>query len=509
MPNILGLGGLNTSSGTNKLIAGFTNDLIDVDAGTGFGLNLTSTNNCEFDSMLDSLFFQNFNHTPLTYNGSVWTNKHVKHTPIAKYLKEFDERMYLGHVKINSTTYASRVMYSGLPTIDSAGNYTINWEFQSGINGVIVANTNRFTAANAGFKTYGIKVGDPLTIESGANAGVYTVSRISDDQRIDVLETFTTAQSSVTYWVGSNWFDVRTDNSDTLKGISENSSNLLLYKTDTLHRFNKSTLKKVRGPGTSSGRSIVHFPEKDINIYFHGSIKDRTGFYLYNGVESINISGAIQPFIDAISATNYSLVVGWGEGDVYRAYVGDIDNENSSNDAYNISDNKVVLSYSISDNKWSIDPISDNIKCAGTMREDNQLKVFFGNDSSEVFITPSGYSFDGDPIRFAYETKVIYPRGSEIVNFFTRLKIIARDSARVSVSYKLWGTPFDVDQSWNGLANLTRDMSDIEIPRKHSRASGIQLRFEEYGTVEPVPTIEKITVFSTADTAETPEKKSQ
>ena len=507
MPNIKGIGGLNTSSGTDKLIAGFTNDLIDVDAGTGFGLNLTSTNNCEFESFLDSLFFQNFNHTPLTYNGSVWTNEHVKHTPLAKYLKEFRERMYVAGIKINSTTYASRVWYSDLPTIDSAGNYTIQWGFQSGANGSVTANTNRFRAANAGFKTYGIRVGDPLTIESGANAGVYTVSRISDDQMVEVLEDFTTTQGSITYWVGSNWFDVRTDNSDIIQGISENSSNLLLFKTDTLHRYNLTNLKTVRGPGTSSGRSIVYFPEKNINIYFHGSIKDRTGFYLYDGSNAVNISRAIQPFIDGISASNYNVVIGWAEGDVYRAYVGNLSNENSANEAYNISESKVVLSYSIPDNKWSIDPITDTIKCAGTMREDNQLKVFIGNDSSEVFVTPSGYSFDDDPIRFAYETGVIYPRGSEVMNFFTRAKVIARDAGRVSVSYKLWGKPFDVDQTWTGLRDLKTDMSELTIPGHHARASGIQFRFEEYGTKEPVPTIEKITVFSTPDTLDTPEKK--
>ncbi|KKK98855.1 hypothetical protein LCGC14_2638570, partial [marine sediment metagenome] len=317
------------------------------------------------------------------------------------------------------------------------------------------------------------------------------------------------AQSNITYWVGSNWFDVKTDNSDVLQGMSENSSNLLLFKTDTLHRFNKSTLKQVRGPGTSSKRSIVYFPQKDINIYFHGSVRDKTGFYLYDGRDAINISRAIQPFIDAILASNYPLVVAWPEGDVFRAYVGNISNQNSSNEAYNILDTNVVFSYSITDNKWSIDPIADAIKCAGTMRESNQPKLFLGNDSGEVFVTPSGYSFDGDPIRFVYETKVIYPRSSEVINFFTRLKIIARDAARVTVSYKLWGTPFDVDQTWTGLADLKRDMSDIEIPLGKSRGAGIQLRFEEYSAKEPVPTIEKITVFSTPDTLETPEKDKQ
>ncbi len=505
--SIIGLGGLNTSGGTDKLIAGFSTDLVDVDAGTGFGLNLTSTNNVEFASFLDSLFFQNFNHTPLTYDGTSWTNLHVKKTPVAKFIKQFGERMFLGHIKINSTTYASRVWFSDLPTTDDAGNLTIQWGFQEGTNGSITANTNRFRAADAGFKTYGIKVGDPLTIESGANAGEYTVARISDDQMIEIVETFTTTQSSITYWVGSNWFDVRTNNSDTVQGLSEVSGQFLIYKLDTLHRFNGATLSTVRGPGTSSGRSIVYLPERDINIYFHGSNKERTGFYLTDARESINISRAIQPFIDGISASNFPLVVGWREGDVYRAFVGNVSNINSANDSYNISFTNVVLSYSVPDNRWSIDPISDVIKATATLRESNERNIFIGNDSSEVFKTPSGFSFDGDPIPFAYETRVIYPRGNEIINFFTRIKVVARDAGRVKVMYKLWDGPFDVDQTWHGLDNLNKDTVEMTIPQNHNRGAGIQFRFEEFGTKEPVPVIEKISIYSTADTKDTPEIK--
>jgi len=509
MVDILGINGIASSAGNNKLLAGYGNDIVNVDTGLGYGLNLTSSNNIEFANFLDSMFMQNFDHTPLTFNPdtNTWSKLHVRHTPKSKFIFPWNEQMYLGHIKINSTTYASRVWHSNFPGTDNKGNQTIQWGFQSGTNGSVTKNTNRFRSANSGFKTYGITVGDTLVIESGANAGQYVVSRISDDQMIEVLGQFTSDQSSITFWVGSNWFDVRTNNSDTIQGFSENSNNLLIFKTDTLYRYNRSALKTMRGPGTSSNRSIVYFPNRDVNIYFHGSSKDRTGFYLFSGTQSTNISRAIQPFIDAIDSSNYSLIVGWAEGEVFRAYVGNLTNQNSANDAYNISDVKVVMSYSIPDNKWSIDPITDVIKAAGTLRESGQLKTFLGNDSAEVFLTPSGYSFDGDPIKFAYETKVIYPRGNEVVNVFSRLKIVARDAGRVSVSYKLWGTPFDVDQIWNGLGDLKRDVTELDIPLRHSRACGIQLRFQEYGTKEPVPTIEKISIYSVPETLETPEKK--
>jgi hypothetical protein len=508
MPNILGLGGLNTSGGTNKIIAGLQNDLIDVDAGTGFGINLTSTNDCNFDSFLDSLFFQNFNHTPITYDGSAWTTQHVGHTPISKYLKQFGERMYLFHIKINSTTYASRVWYSDLPTIDTNNTQTVTWGFQSGTNGAMVAGEKIFRSANAGFKGNNIKVGDPLIVEGGDNAGQYTVARISDDQRIDTIEEFQNTATSATYWVGSNWFDVRTNNSDVGTWAGENNDRLLLFKNDSLHRFDGSTLRTVKGvPGTTSGRSVINL--RGATIYFHGSAKDKTGFYLYDGVTSKKISNKVQPFIDGMAASIYNGVIGWHEGDIYRAYIGDLSNSNSSNEAYNISMSKAVFSYDVTSNNVSVDPISDAIKCAGRFRESNAEKWFVGNDSNEVFHTPSGNSFDGDNIPFTVETVPIYPRGTEVMNVFTRIKIIARDAGSVSVSYKLWDDPFEVDQQWQGLGELRRDTTELKVPVSHSRAAGIQLKFSEIGTKENVPTIEKVSIYSYPQMIRTPEIKDQ
>lgn len=504
MANVLGLGGLTTSSGTEKLIAAYGNDFINVDTGAGFGINLTSTNDVNFSSFLDRLFFQNFNDTPKTFDGTSWTNLHVKKTPVAKYIKQFGTRMYLGHVKINSTTYASRVIYSDLPSIDGDGNQTIQWGIDYGTDGSVTANTNRFTSATAGFKTYGIKVGDKLVIESGANAGEYTVSKVVHDTRIDVLETFTTTQNSITFWVGSNWFDVRTNNSDVITWIEENNDRFLMFKNDSLHRYDGSSLRTIKGvPGTTSGRSVVNIG--GATIYFHGSTRDKTGFYLYDGVTSRKISNKIQPFIEAISSANYASVVAWSEGNVYRAYVGTLTNKNSSNDAYNISQSNSIITYSVSDNTFSIDTSADAIKCAAYFRESAQTKTFLGDDGGQVFQANSGYSFNTVEIPFAAETKVIYPRGSEIMNVFTRLEIVARDASRVTVSYKLWDTPYEVDQEWRELGNLSRDLTEFNLPADRGRAKGIQLRFDEMSSKEPSPVIEKITLYSFAESLQNPE----
>lgn len=509
MSNIYGLGSISSTSGNNRLLAAYGNDIVNVDTGVGYGLNLSGTN-VEFEPFLDRLFFQDFTKTPLTYDpdNDVFNNLHVKHTPISKYLKRWRNAMYLGFVKINGTNYPSRVMYSNFPDIDGNGNKTIQWGFMSGSNASVVAGSSNFTAANAGFKTYQLKVGDPLIIESGANAGLYTIASVDADQIIKINETFQSTQSNITYWAGGNWFDVETDNSDTIMGLSENSDLLLVYKQDTLHRYNGSSLRTVRGPGTSSNRSIVYYPEFDINIYFHGSVSEKTGIYMYAGSNSTNISLAIQPFIDAISSANYSSVVAWPEGNSYRLYVGNLSNVNSDNNAYNIEMNNAVFTYNILDNKWSVDPISDVIKSRTySMRESGVQKIFIGNDSGEVFDTPSGYDFGGQPINFRYETKVIYPSGSDAIGHFTRIKIFSRDASLVNVYYKLWGTPYEVDPTWRPLGQIGRDTTELKINRDYSRASGIQLAFEESGTTERTSVIDKITTYFVPETTQIPEDR--
>jgi len=508
MANVIGIHGHNDSSGNNVLLAAYTNDIVNVDTGAGYGINLTSSNDVNFATILDHTIFQNYADTPRAFNGSAWVNTNVKKMPLAKAIKEFGTRIYLFNVKIPdiNETFESRVFYSDLPK-----NNEIFMGLDWGTNGATTANSTRFRSANAGFKTYGIKVGDPLFITSGNQIGQYTVARVSDDQMLETVETFSQTETSINYWVGGNWFDVRTNNNDVGVWIGENNDRALYFKKDTLHRRGQpgTPLQTVKGaPGTTSGRSVQNVGDS-LTVYFHGSTEDRTGFYVYSGSESILASRPIQPFVDGINSSNYTSVVAWTEGNTYRAYCGNITNQNSANDAYNISLNNVVFSLDTTSLAWSIDPISDVVKSSGTFRESNKIKVFIGNDAGEIMETPSGYSFDTDPIPWAVETRVIYPRGPEVLNDFTRVQVTSRDALGVSVSYKYWGDPFSVDSSWNALGDIENDTTEFQFNTRDSMARGIQFRFEEYTATENTPVIEKISVFSVRNSSEVAEIRRQ
>jgi len=492
----LGIRGYNKSDGSRKLIAAYGNDLLDVDTNLGYSLNLTSTNKVEFEVFLDDLFFQNYNHTPLTFDGSVWTNKHVTRTPLAKFMKVYGARMYLGYLNVNGAVYPSRVWYSDLPKND-----TITWGLSYGSDGTNTANNNVFTSEQGGFLAYNIKVGDPLFITSGANKGQYTVSEVETDNLLRVEETIVNQSSGQSYWVGGNFFDVRTDDNDEITWLGENNDRLMVFKRNSLHRYDGSSLRTVKGvPGTTSGRSVVNLGA--YTLYFHGSTTDKTGFYIYDGTTSTKISNPIQPFIDGIDQSNYPLIVSWTEGNIARAFVGDLTNTNEG-----ISITNCVISYDSTNNSWSTDPIGDIVRCATSFRDPEEVKILIGNNMGQVLETPSGYSFNGDPIAWVWETQPIYPRGAGIMNIMTKVTVIGRDANGTNISYKLWDNPYKIDDKWTPLGDLEYDRTDFIMPYRHNNACGISFRGEEISDKEPTPHIETIIVTSYAQRSVTPEVK--
>ena len=492
MSQLAALSGYNRSlTVVNKLFCAYGNDLMDVDTGLGYQQNLTTNTNGEFATYLDYLFYVNGVNATRSFNGTVWsTNGIENHAPIAKYVKGYGTRLYLGYVTIQGQTFPSRVWFT-----DNPWNYKPRWGLEYGTSIDQTAGSTVVTADGTYFKTYGIKEGDPLFILTGANAGQYTVESIDTNNQLTLLEELDHTVSNSTFIVGSNYFDVKTDDNDYLRGLGVTANRLMCYKLFSLNRYNGSSLIQVpKAPGTSSGRSVVDDVE-GYSFYFHGSDTTRTGIYRYDGSESIKVSSAIQAYIDGIPASAYSSPIAWREGEWYRCYVGDIANAQRG-----ISVTKAVLSYNALSNYWSVDPIEKTPVVSARFLESGQDKVFFGDNAGGIYQTPSGYSFDTAPIPWAVETGPHYPLGSESYLHYTRFQVIARDSRGVRVRYKLYNTPKDIDDNWYPLGEITHDKTEFVVPPDHSNGSGFELRFEESGIRENTQFIEKITSYYMFDT---------
>ena len=505
MANILGIKGFNRAgTSVNKLMAAYVNDIVDLSTGSGSNLALNENFKVEFDVFLDRLFFQNYDARPLSFDGTTWTNKYLDRTVRSKYIKSLksQSRVYLGYCQFtgpqipldadgNEITFPSRVFYSDLFI---ANNLT--WGMEWGTNGNVTAGNNLFFLSGAlpqNFIANNIKIGDPLVITSG-NASLATktffVQEIVGPYVLRVTENFDVSASSLDYWVGSNWFDVGPDDNDSITAIEEDTSgNLLISKLFSLFSYNGTNLRQIRDAvGTSSNRSVIN--TNTGTYYFHGSDPKLSGIYRYDGSDTTRISRPIDPFVQGMDNGQYDDVAVWREGEELRWYLGDLNYTNR-----NIDMDKAVATYNYALGAWDVSPIKDAITCATPFRFGNENKYYCGNSEGQVLKMGTGTNFNGDPIAFNLETKVFYPSGTEVINEFPRIQVIGRTPKGVSVGYKLWNTPRDVDSEWYSLGELANDKTELSIPTFHKMSSGIQLRFSGIDTLENDMYVEKATIF--------------
>lgn len=491
--SILGLKGLTLPS-SSYLIAAYGNGFVNVATGIGYGISLDTTKNVEMDVFLKMLFFQNFSDTPLTFDGTNWGRANVARVPIAKYIKTWNQRMFIAYPNIAGTDYPSRVLFSDLPL-----NNTLTWGIEWGTNLVQTAQSNRVDSANAGFSAYNIKRGDPFFILTGPNAGQYIVASVSSDQTI-ILATplsgkapITFASTGDTYFVTGNYFDCDADDGDFITGLGENNfyffPQFLTFKKDSLYRFDGAKNLKVYGAfGTTSGRSIVNIHE--LTLYFYGASGLSTGIYIYDGRESVKSSGAIEHHIAGISPNMYDKIVGWREEELARFYVGDIVNTD-----FNINIPKAVITFDYNTKAWSIDPIGDVITVSTLFRSGSIKQSYLGTDSSKILLTPSGNTFNGSPVPWKFQTTVYFPSGTDIINKFTRIQIYHENAEGMKVKRKYHLNPFQTEEDFTGLGMLTTERTEFFLDENDTDAAGIQLEFIGTEQHNATALIKKIMIF--------------
>ncbi len=531
------------ASTASFLLAQVGTSIYDVDNDVGFPININKdynlpastlpTEKSSFEQFLDYIFHVNGRGPNLTLDiqdpSAIWGVKNIAPTPLAKYVQEYNDRLYLANVRYKiiidtsvspntneryvsvNPVFKNRVFFSDFPE-----DRDLTWGFGFGVVQNFTADDNAsFTSITSTLDVFGkvghyfisnnIKAGDPIFFNNNNEWFRFTVESVATEYKLNLVPGPNQGVSLVSapYWVGGNFFDVPSEPGDEITGTSVNNNNLIIFQQRGLHRYNGISLRKISNIGTSSPQSIVTL--NDLTFYFHGADKQKTGFYIYNGVRPKRISQPVQPFIDGISSSNYDTVVGWIEGNLYRAYVGNISNSNSSVEAHNIEIANGVFTYDITTGATYIDSVTDVLRSAATVVEDNVEKVFIGNDSNEVMQTPSGSSFNGTAISMKVSKGPVYPRGSDVINVFTRVQIISRDGFGITARYRLWDRPFDIDDKWRDLGNLRSDKEVFEVPHDHSRSSGIEIEFNDHGARENNPVIEQITIFSYPETDKTPE----
>ena len=471
MSNILGIKHYVKADGSESIVVAYGNDIgifDGVSTFTGQGRNLAVTE-MEFDVSLDFLLGVNGSNPNLMYDGSSWhAGGSGRRMPVANYVKTVGAKTYLVDLSYANKNFRSRIWYSGLPK-----NELIVWGYETGTNLVQTQGSKIITSVGAMFSTLGIKTGDPFFITTGGNAGQYTVDTIDFETQITLFEEMKNTATGSTYWVGSNWLDVRTNDGDILRGIGENDNKVLLFKRDSLFKYDERELRRVKGvPGTTSHRSIVNVREN--TYYFHD-----TGIWRYDGVTSFLVSRPIQDWIDGISVSDFPNVVGWADEDLIYWAIGDIVNADKD---INITNGVLILDTAAQ--AWSIGKFAQKITCTTTAVETNARNVYLGTTTDEVLTWHSGNAHISAPIEFQADTVFHFPGQAYNVVEFVKCEVYTLSGRGISVYYKLFGTN-KIDTEWRPLGDINNDVTELVFPRG-TYGRGVAYRFSEISTRVPI-----------------------
>lgn len=454
---------------------------------------LTDSLDNYMDSFLDNVFGVNGTDANWSYDGSNFSQAtNVADAPIAKFVKRHQTRLYLFNIAIGNTSYKSRCWYSDLPE-----NNTITWGLETGSDLVQTADSATVTSAGSLFKTRNIKVGDPLIIISGANTGEYTIKSVDSETQLTLIDS-DEMSSTVTgsFWTGSNWFDVQTDDGDIGMGMTVASNELILYKKNSAHRYNATgqELRQIKSmPGTTSSRSLVVGTD-GYSYSYHP-----TGIYRTLGTTGENISEAIYDITENVATAFQDNVVAWEEDKNFIVFhLGDV----TTRDGETISNCEVKFDEGAKN--WTIQSRDRQLTCATNWLEGNVQNVYGGSTANDVYKLNYGNSFTTgstvNPIHFGLELKEVFPEGSEAIVDFNRIRAYVDNGPDIQIMYKLIYKPTSredfwiSDTMWKPLRGSQRGGRNEWYFPLGSRASGVKLKVIESSTKESF-LLEKLVLY--------------
>jgi hypothetical protein len=280
----------------------------------------------------------------------------------------------------------------------------------------------------------------------------------------------------------TNYFDVATDDGDVIKALEVNSDRLLIFKENSLYRYDDSNLYQVPGaPGTVSQRSVKNI--EGWTLYLHS-----TGVYGYDGATSKLLSRRIKDIIEGISTKNFTNACAYVKGDHYYLYLGDI-----VNNKVGLTINNCLLDYDISKNAFTWKTLEKDPLIFFEYRDDRsgvtyndatltyndsnttynglisaEQRIYFGDIAGGVYEVDSGRSFDGTDISFLIETKDFYLDYPSNWKLFQKVNVLVNSGKGVMIQYRL------DDKDWQTLGKVDKTQTELIFP---SAARGQRIRF--------------------------------
>lgn len=283
-----------------------------------------------------------------------------------------------------------------------------------------------------------------------------------------------------------NYFDVDPEDGDVIKGLGVNSNRLLIFKENSLHRYDTNSRYKVPGcPGTVSNRSIQNI--QGWTLYLHS-----TGIWGYDGTTSRLLSRGLRDIIKGISTRNFSKACAWVKNDHYYLFVGDVINLEK-----NINISNCLIDYDITKNALCWRSLSKEPTVFTTYKDDRSSttynsasvtynnadqtynglvssdeRVFFGDSLGSVYQFDIGNTMADTDIPFTLETQEYYLGNPSLHKLLRKITVYADGGRQAVIQYKMDG------KDWKSLGKLKNRFTELEFPAG-SRCQYVKFRILE------------------------------
>lgn len=200
---------------------------------------------------------------------------------------------------------------------------------------------------------------------------------------------------SLTWDTTNDMITVNSSDGDSITALENNGNRLLIFKNRAMYRwdYGLSEPERLFGVGTESQESVK--TNLDVGITFFANSK---GVYAYSSGRPKLISRKIQPWIDAVAATDWDDVCAEVDADHYYLYLSDsltVDSETYTN---------VMAVYNIPLDSWTIYCLNTPVRFMAKLILSGAEGIYFGNSQGRTYLFNSG--LEDDSTGANYDTAV-------------------------------------------------------------------------------------------------------
>src|SRR3990167_1340530 len=363
-----------------------------------------------------------FSRIPNNNNAYIWASAVftiASETGVAPTVRFVDFNNYTLAIPVASTGTYESMKYGTFP-------------FTSVISGGNPLNTQHFMDVDGNRASFGEVYKSRIYLAGDPD----TPSRLFFSSVID-------SAGNISWTPRTDYVDINPGDGESISGLKRYSLELDVFKPNYIYRFRTSGLDPdpLIRIGTRSQESII---EGKKGLYFH----HETGFYRYSGGYPIEISRAINDFVDSIPVSQRDDIIGWKDNDHIYWSLGNLTIKEVKE---SVLWRNVVVRYTESTDLWTIFSYKQDIRRGVPYVTKTSSSISVGLDNGMVALFNEGNTDIDEPIKYRLVTKW-YDWGNILERkTIQELGAVAEKSREAQLMYQT-----DENLEWQGIGQLKK-----------------------------------------------------